>query len=71
MSHENDELQDFEVPGDFVDRKRREGKKDHSRDKKRNDELERRCRASHKRRLEQLQEEDLDDDEEEYRHMWK
>ena len=61
----------LEIPGELVERKRRECKKDHSRDKNRVDELERHSRTSRKRRLEELQEEDLEDDEAEFRHLWK
>jgi hypothetical protein len=63
--------EDFDIPGELVEKKRREGKKDHSRDKKQVDELERKKANLHKRRIAELQEEDLDDDEEEYRHLWK
>jgi hypothetical protein len=66
-----DDDDDMEIPSELVERKRREGKKDHSRDKKRVDELERQSRTSRKRRLEELQEEDLEDDELEFRHFWK
>lgn len=71
MNKDGDDLKEFEVPGELVERKRRESKKDHSRDKKRVDELERHCRTSHKRRIQELQEEDIDDEEDEYKHLWK
>ena len=67
MREEKDEQEDLDIP--IVERKRRECKKDHSRDKKRTDSLERQCRNSHKRRLEELQDEDDEDDE--YSHLWK
>ena len=69
MSEED--YDDFEAPKEFVERKRREGKKDHSKDKKRNDDLERRSRASFKRRIMELEEGDLEEDNEEYKNMWK
>lgn len=67
----DEENAEFEIPTDLVDRKRREGKKDHSKDKKKVDELERKSRTSHKRRIQEIQEEELEEEEEEYRHMWK
>jgi hypothetical protein len=68
MSHEEE---DFDIPKELVEKKRRECKKDHSKDKKQVDELERKKANLHKRRIAELQEEDLDDDEEEYKHLWK
>lgn len=68
----DEDREDFEleIPTDLVERKRRE-KKDHSRDKAKSDELERKSRTNHKRRLQEILEEDLDEEEEEYRHLWK
>ena len=72
MSHgDEDDSKNFDLPSDLVDRPRREAKKDHSMDKKRVDELDRKRKNLHKRRIQELQEEDLDDDEAEFRHLWK
>ncbi len=66
---EKEELDKLEIPTDFVERKRRECKKDHSKDKQRIDSLERQRKNSHKRKLQELEEDDDDDDE--YSHLWK
>ena len=72
MSHgDEDDLKNFDLPDDLVEKPRREAKKDHSMDKKRVDELDRKRQNLHKRRIQELQEEDLDNDEAEYRHLWK
>lgn len=71
MSHDNDDLKDLDIPVELVEKKRRECKKDHSKDKLRVDELDRKIRNSHKNRIRELQEEDLDSEEEEYKHLWK
>lgn len=71
MSHDKDDTNDLNIPSELVERPRRECKKDHSKDKFRVDELDRKIRNSHKNRIRELQEEDLDSEEEEYKHLWK
>ena len=72
MHHDGDDSQEFEIPGELVERKRRECKKDHSKDKKKTDELVRQSRTNHKKRIEELEEDfDQEDDEYQYRHLWK
>jgi len=72
MSHEKDDNKDLDIQGELVERPRRECKKDHSRDKFRVDELDRKIRNSHKNRIRELQEEDIkNEEEEEYKHLWK
>ena len=64
--NEDDEL---EIPGDFVERKRKDIS--NSKDKAKKDALNRKAKASHKNRIRELKEEDLDDDLEDYKHLMK
>jgi hypothetical protein len=71
MNLNDDNQPEMEIPGELVEKIRRESKKDHSRDRTKVDELDRKRKNSHKRRIAEIREMDLEDEEDEYSHLWK